>query len=545
VSEGNSELPAGWASTPLKDLIALDGLFNDGDWVESKDQDPKGDVRLIQLADIGDGVFRYRSERFLTAAKAEELQCTFLRTGDVLISRLADPLGRACIFPEQTKPCVAAVDVCIFRSGSDEVDHTWLMHFINSIYFRNEIELRSSGTTRTRISRKNLGDIEMRVPPLAEQRRIVAKIKTLQERSRRAREVLSEVGPLLEQFRQSVLAAAFRGYLTADWRAAHQNVEPATELLLRICAERRRRWEQAELGKFEAQHQKPPKNWKDKYKEPEPLGDSYLPELPEGWVWSTLGTISVIQGGITLGQKKRPGVQYVSVPYLRVANVQRGYLDLSEVKAIEVTLDCLEQLRLQDGDLLFNEGGDRDKLGRGWVWKSEIEDCIHQNHVFRARLLSHEIIPELISHYANEFGREFFFQRASQTVNLASINKTQLSRLPVPVIPLKEQQVLATLLDAVMQLADELQAQVDVAVSKLDTLDQSILAKAFRGELVPQDPHDEPASVLLERIRAQPRRQAKAPKQTSKLVQTSELAKIASRLEPQQLTLAEVLRTAD
>jgi type I restriction enzyme S subunit len=125
---------------------------------------------------------------------------------------------------------------------------------------------------------------------------------------------------------------------------------------------------------------------------------------------------------------------------------------LPEVKAIEVTLDCLEQLRLQDGDLLFNEGGDRDKLGRGWVWKSEIEDCIHQNHVFRARLLSHEIIPELISHYANEFGREFFFQRASQTVNLASINKTQLSRLPVPVIPLKEQQVLATLLDAVMQI---------------------------------------------------------------------------------------------
>jgi type I restriction enzyme S subunit len=95
------------------------------------------------------------------------------------------------------------------------------------------------------------------------------------------------------------------------------------------------------------------------------------------------------------------------------------------------------------------------------------------------------------------------------------------------------------------KLADELQAQVDVAVSKLDTLDQSILAKAFRGELVPQDPHDEPASVLLERIRAQPRRQAKAPKQTSKLVQTSELAKIASRLEPQQLTLVEVLRTAD
>src|SRR5262249_38488236 len=158
----------------------------------------------------------------------------------------------------------------------------------------------------------------------------------LRERSRRAREALSEVGPLLEQFRQSVLAAAFRGDLTADWRAAHPDVEPASELLHRIRAERRRLWEQAEMAKYEAKGRKPPKNWKDRYEEPEPVDDFGLPELPNRWSWSTLETISVIQGGITLGQKKRNGVQYVNVPYLRVANVQRGYLDLSEVKMIEV-----------------------------------------------------------------------------------------------------------------------------------------------------------------------------------------------------------------
>ena len=135
------------------------------------------------------------------------------------------------------------------------------------------------------------------------------------------------------------------------------NVEPASELLNRIRSERRRLWEQSELAKYEAKDQKPPKNWQDKYEELELVDDTDLPKLPEGWIWSTLGAISVIQGGVTLGQKKRAGVQYISVPYLRVANVQRGYLDLSEFKTIEVTLDCLEQLRLQDGDLLFNEGG--------------------------------------------------------------------------------------------------------------------------------------------------------------------------------------------
>ena len=131
------------------------------------------------------------------------------------------------------------------------------------------------------LSSRTVEDLELPLPPLAEQQRIVAKIEALQERSRRAREALSEVGPLLEQFRQSVLAAAFRGDLTADWRAAHPNVEPASELLHRIRAERRRRWEQAELVKYEAKGQKPPKNWKEKYKEPEPVDDSDLAQTPK------------------------------------------------------------------------------------------------------------------------------------------------------------------------------------------------------------------------------------------------------------------------
>ncbi|ANO14592.1 hypothetical protein BAB77_12585 [Mycobacteroides abscessus] len=98
----------------LADLLS-DGLFVDGDWVESKDQDPDGDVRLIQLADVGDGVFRDRSSRFLTSEKAKELRCTFLEPGDVLVARMPEPLGRACIFPGVGQPAVTAVDVCIIR----------------------------------------------------------------------------------------------------------------------------------------------------------------------------------------------------------------------------------------------------------------------------------------------------------------------------------------------------------------------------------------------------------------------------------------------
>src|SRR4051812_24823474 len=114
-------LPDGWVEVTLPDLVGCDGVFLDGDWVESKDQDANGGVRLIQLADIGDGLYRNRSSRFLTMGKAKELGCTFLERGDILISRMADPLGRACIFPGDDKPAATVVDACIVRPARGEV----------------------------------------------------------------------------------------------------------------------------------------------------------------------------------------------------------------------------------------------------------------------------------------------------------------------------------------------------------------------------------------------------------------------------------------
>ena len=169
-------LPSGWEWKTIPDLVSNDGVFIDGDWVESKDQDPNGDVRLIQLADVGDGAYRDKSDRFMTKAKAEELRCTFLNEGDVLIARMPDPLGRACIFPGDTKPSVTVVDVAIVRSGNGEFDHRWLCCFVNAHPFRSAISDLQAGSTRKRISRGNLATIPLPVPPLPQQRRIVAEI---------------------------------------------------------------------------------------------------------------------------------------------------------------------------------------------------------------------------------------------------------------------------------------------------------------------------------------------------------------------------------
>lgn len=170
-------LPAGWEWARLDDLPSW-GL-TDGDWVESKDQDPSGDVRLIQLADVGEGKYRDRSSRFLTSSTADRLRCTYLQPSDVLIARLPRPLGRACIFPGDPKPSITAVDVAIARCGKDLLDPEYLVIAINSETTRRSILEAATGTTRQRVSTGNLKKLILSVPPEAEQHRIVAKVDRL------------------------------------------------------------------------------------------------------------------------------------------------------------------------------------------------------------------------------------------------------------------------------------------------------------------------------------------------------------------------------
>ena len=302
--EGN--LPNGWASATIGELVGYDGVFIDGDWVESKDQDPNGDVRLTQLADIGDGTFRNRSRRYLTHDKAIELGCTFLEHGDALIARMPDPLGRTCIFPGDSKECVTVVDVCVVRTGSSGVDHSWLMSTINSPFVRSVIESLQSGSTRKRISRGNLARMVLPVPPLPEQRRIVSKMEELFTKLDAGIESLKKAQAQLKRYRQSVLKAAVEGKLTEEWREKHKGeLEPASVLLERTFKERREKWEAEQLELF-ALKGKTPKDdkWKGKYREPLLTDTRDLPVLPKQWAWARLDAIGSIKGGITKNTKR-------------------------------------------------------------------------------------------------------------------------------------------------------------------------------------------------------------------------------------------------
>jgi type I restriction enzyme S subunit len=196
---------AEWREIRFRDVTGAHGLFSDGDWIETKDQDPEGDARLIQLADIGDGEYLDRSSRFLTMQKAAELKCTFLKSGDLLVARMPDPLGRACVFPGDQRPSVAAVDICIIRPDTLAVDVQWLKWAVNAPVFRSQIARYVSGTTRERISRKNLEKLPLRLPSLPEQRRIAAILDKADAVRRKRRETLD----LADQFLRSAFLDMF------------------------------------------------------------------------------------------------------------------------------------------------------------------------------------------------------------------------------------------------------------------------------------------------------------------------------------------------
>jgi type I restriction enzyme, S subunit len=202
---------------PLIDVLGKRALFCDGDWVESKDQDPSGDVRLTQLADVGDGEFVNKSARFMTSSRAKALQCTFLQPGDILIARMPDPLGRACIFPGDPRPCVTVVDVCIVRPD-EHIDRRWLVYAINSPMFRRQISRHINGTTRQRISRSNLGTIGLDVPSLPEQRRIAAILDKADAVRRKRRDAIG----LTEELQRAAFLEMFGDPRTnpKGWRVA-------------------------------------------------------------------------------------------------------------------------------------------------------------------------------------------------------------------------------------------------------------------------------------------------------------------------------------
>jgi type I restriction enzyme S subunit len=499
------ELPKGWTIATVGELISVDGIFIDGDWVESKDQDPRGDVRLIQLADVGDGFYRNKSNRYLTHEKAIELNCTFLKPGDILVARMPDPLGRCCIFPGDKKSCVTVVDVCIVRTGSQGTNPSWLMYTLNSPQIRLVVASLQSGSTRKRISRSNFAQIKLPVPPLPEQYRIVAKIEELFTELDAGVELLKKLKVKLKRYRQAVLKSAVEGSLTQEWRTANQDkLEPASILLERILKQRREKWEAEQLAKMEAQGKTPKDDsWKLKYKEPIAPDISELPELPDGWCWGTMEQLST---KVVDGVHKKPNYVSEGIPFITVRNLTASYgIDFTNIKYI--TLDdhklFCQRANPEKGDILITKDG---TLGVTRVIKTDKEFSIFVSVAMMKPLKDYLNSDYLAAYITSPIGQNKS-QKMGEGSGLKHLHLEDLRSMQFPIPPLTEQAQIIEAIEQIFSVTNQLEKTVDANLKRSEKLRQSILKQAFEGKLVPQDPNDEPAEKLLERIKAEKAKQ--------------------------------------
>ncbi len=389
------------------------------------------------------------------------------------------------------------------------VEDKWIFYFLNLVDFST----LAHATNMPSLPLSRAKSIEVPLAPEAEQCRIVSKIEELFSELDKGVESLKKARKQLKVYRQAVLKHAFEGKLTAKWREENQDkLEKPEQLLARIKREREARYEQqleewkAAVKTWEESCKSGKKTTKPK-KLPEIADIPYnviarLPQLPDGWLWVRLGDIADVHGGLTKNQKRNNLSR--NMKYLRVANVYADKILADDVHIIGVTDEEVEKVMLEVGDLLIVEGnGSIEQIGRVAMWGGELPVCGHQNHLIKVRLATKYVPRFFLQFLLSPLGRDLIIKESSSTSGLHTLSISKVSNLVVPITNSAEE-------SAVVIQIDEKIAKINLALKEVDSqlvrskaLHQSILKKAFAGQLVAQDPHEEPASVLLSRIKAE------------------------------------------
>jgi type I restriction enzyme, S subunit len=477
-----AELPPGWRWASFSEVASIDSeLVSPADFPDHLHLAPnhveKGTGRLLPLRTVSEDGVTSNKNRFYP--------------GQIVYSKIRPYLSKVVIADFEG---LCSADMYPI---STELNTRFLFWYMLSGTFLGEIERRSGNrVVLPKVNQKQLNSVRVPVPPEGVQGRLAARIDDLQARSDEASEALDAIPPLLERFRQSVLASAFRGDLTREWRAQNPDVEPASELLERSRAERKARFieDAAEkaLAKAEAKAKATGKAWTDdddakvvererakaekKYKAPEPVDASELSELPEGWCWASCAELGEWGSGGTPSRRK-PGLYGGEIPW-----VKSGELPDGKVEATEETLT--REGLAQSSAKLFPAGS---------VLVAMYGATIGKVGVLEAPAATNQAVAALLPDGGASVRRDFVFwyliasrrelRRLGQGGAQPNISQTVLKRFPVPVPPLAEQAELARMVTARLGDLSSLESVIRSVRHRFRPLESSILAAAFRGEI--------------------------------------------------------------
>ncbi len=458
-----------------------------------------GEIPWITPADLSGykGKTISKGARNITKSGFDDSGAKWLPKGSVLFSSRA-PIGYVAIAacPVTTNQGFKSFVPC------KGINPDYVYHWLSAA--KQKAEELASGTTFLEISGSKAALIPFPLAPTSEQTRIVEKLEELLSDLDAGVAELKAAQRKLGQYRQSLLKAAVEGALTAQWRAQHTPTETGAQLLERILTERRARWEARQLAKFEAQGKAPPKDWRKKYPEPVLPDISDLPKLPPNWVWASGEQLCEFITKGTTPPKDLDTDGEKTVPFLRVTNLtDRGELDLSDKVFVSAKTHqgFLARSAVYPDDVLMNIVGP--PLGQvAVVPKAFPEWNINQAiAIFRA---VDGVLPAFICcHLLSPVAQKWLKARSKTTAGQTNLTLEVCRELPFPLPPVDEQQALVLHLTAAIDGTARHNQTIDQALKQSAAQRKNILKAAFSGELVPQDPDDEPAAVLLERIRAE------------------------------------------
>lgn len=497
----DNELPMGWATAELN-LVAtiVRGISFPSNAKRLEPQD--GDIACLRTANVQREVDW--EDLWFVNREFVRRQEQFLQTNDILISTANsyELVGKVSLVRHVPRVASLGAFISLIRTGKCSAPK-FVYHQLESFTVVNQLrEMASTTTNISNISSGKLQHLSLRIAPLNEQRRIVAKIEELFSDLDSGVAALKRAKANLKRYRAAVLKAAVEGKLTEEWRAKHPAKEPASALLARILTERREKWEADQLAKFAAAGKEPPKNWRDKYIEPSPPDTSGLPELPDNWCWAKLDQILTY---LRNGYFQSPTGANSGTPILRINAVRPMKVDLAETRFLDEIEGSVDEYFIANGDLLFTRyNGSVDLLGVAGMVRGCTEKVLHPDKLIRVKLALGEPLPSFVEVAANVgASRIHMAGRARTTAGQKGISGHDVREMPIPLPPLVEQQHIVTEVAERLSQIDAAEMQIDHGLLRAARLRQSILKQAFEGKLVPQDPSDEPASVLLERLRAQ------------------------------------------
>ena len=443
---GLSDLPDGWE---VKTLGEVTDIFKGGTPKRNVERYFQGDIAWAIPTDItklNGSLYIDDTETHISEEALGKSSARLLPAGTVLLTSRAT-IGKVAI----TKIPIATNQGFANFLCKEAVANVFLAYYLRSI--TDLLISLGGGTTFLEVTKKTLLNVEIPLPPLSEQHRIVTKIEELLTKLDAGINELHKAQSQLKRYRQSVLKAAFEGKLTEAWRAEHQDeIEPA-----------------------------------------DPIAD----DLPGGWVWGTVGKIAQkIHYGYTESATNDP----IGPKFLRITDIQNNSVNWDSVPYCQIDEVKQQQYLLKENDLVFARTGAT--VGKSFLIQGSIPDAVFASYLIRI-VLKKEINAKFVY---------IFFQSQSYWLQIhqgkvgsgqPNVNAKILSQITLPLPPLSEQQSIVSEVESRISVVDEVEKTIMVELRRAEQLRQSILKRAFSGKLVPQDPNDEPVSVLLERIKAQ------------------------------------------